>query len=108
MESESGERRLRLIAARCGLKLIKNRRRIYSHRYCLRALNDASHAVGRHPNGTYGLIKASTKRYEIGSWLPLTEIEKVLTSWDEPVSKSWGEPRGKQKRVVNAHSQLAL
>lgn len=91
LDEEREERRVSLIAAHRGMKLIKSRRGTHTRRYCLRGLDDASRAVGKLPDGTYGLIKAITKRHRIGSWLLITEIEHVLAKWDKPAPRAWGE-----------------
>lgn len=98
LDNEAELRRVARIAAHCGLKLIRNRRRTYAQRYCLRAMDDASLAVGKLPDGTFELIKASTKRYQIASWLPLKKVELVLASLS---ASSWRDVGGSHRPSAN-------
>jgi len=89
MAEKNDEDRVGLAAARCGLKLIRNRYRVAAidksdRRYCLRLVWDASRFVGRAPEGGYGLVRTNMKGWKRGkaaSWLPLPAVEQMLRDW---------------------------
>ena len=86
MPRKTQEERVRLAAARSGLKLITNRYSLTSGKktYCLRPVWDAMHVVGILSDGSLGLVKTSSKgrrRQKVASWLPLTAIERMLPDW---------------------------
>ena len=74
------EHRISLVAGRCGLKLIRNRRRATV--YCLRDLRDASTFVCKQPGGQFGLVKTRIRRERAAGWLTLNEVSQVLASWN--------------------------
>src|SRR5262245_12590234 len=87
------EHRIQLAAARRGLRLIRNRYRVSGggDLYCLRATWQPAWVVGTRSDGGVGLVYALTRREEIGSWLTLSEIERLLANWSEPAMRAWGE-----------------
>ena len=84
MPDKTQEDRIRLAAARSGLKLIINKYGLAStgtKTYCLRPMWDATRVVGTLPDGEFGLVKATSKgkrRQKVASWLPLNAIERML------------------------------
>src|SRR5688572_5503374 len=91
-KEDAQERWLQLVAGQYGLKLIRRRTTCGRRLYCLRALYDASRVLGRIPDGQLELIKASSGWKRVACWLPLKEIERLLTSWRGPMPIGWGSP----------------
>jgi hypothetical protein len=87
MPRKTQEDRVRLAAARSGLKLITNRYSLTStgkKTYCLRPMWDATRVVGTLSDGRFGLVKTTSKgrqRQKVASWLPLDAIERMLPDW---------------------------
>ena len=87
MPRKTLEDRVRLAAARSGLKLITNRYSLTStgkKTYCLRPAWDAKHVVGTLSDGEFGLVKATgrgRRRQKVASWLPLNAIARMLPDW---------------------------
>jgi hypothetical protein len=87
MPRKTQEDRVRLAAARSGLKLITNRYSLTStgkKTYCLRPVWDATCVVGTLPDGRFGLVKTTSKgrrRQNVASWLQLDAIERMLPDW---------------------------
>jgi len=84
------ERRVRLVAGRHGLQLIRHRHFAANHRklYCLRPLWDAGYVVSKQPDGGFGYVYAPTSREKSATWLSLPEIEQLLANWSEPAPRA--------------------
>ena len=84
MPGKTLEDRVRLAAARSGLKLIINRYGLGStgkRTYCLRPMWDARSVVSTLADGEFGFVKTTSKgqcRQKVASWLPLNAIERIL------------------------------
>ena len=87
MPRKTHEDRVRLAAARCGLKLITNRHSLTStgkKTYCLRPVWDAGRVVGTLSDGRFGLVRTTgrgKRRHTSASWLPLSAIARMLPDW---------------------------
>jgi hypothetical protein len=89
---KSQEERVRLIAARRGLKLIKNQYSLAAGgRYILRPIWDAKQVLGVTQDGKLVLVatnRGDLTRDDFATWLPLAAIEVVLMYWDRWVSRT--------------------
>lgn len=88
MANDARETRLRRMAKRRGLEMVKNRRRdpgaIGYQRYCLRDQWDASRVVGVLQGAGFTLVDAPASRggaERFGAWLTLDAVERVLEDW---------------------------
>lgn len=93
MANDARETRLRRMAQRRGLQLVKNRRRdpgaIGYGRFCLRDKWDTGRVVGVVRGAGFTLVDAPAGRggaERFGAWLTLDVVERVLEAWGLPAS----------------------
>jgi len=88
---KSQEKRVRWIAARRGLKLIKKPYTLAAGgRYSLLPIWDAKQVLGVTQGGKLALVagnKGALTRGDLATWLPLSAVEIVLRHWDRWVSR---------------------
>jgi hypothetical protein len=110
-EEDGEEHRLRLIAGRLGLRLVRGRLPAADGRelYCLRSMSDATYVLGNRPEGGLGLVSSAYGREKVVRWLSLTDIEQVLASRSEPAPRAWGDRhRPKAARLTPAIGETAV
>jgi hypothetical protein len=101
MPRKTQEDRVRRIAARIGLKLIKNRH--VKKTYCLRPVWDATHVVAILSDGGFELASTTIERRQhVASWLPLNAIERIL-----PELRGGVERRAQGRSVRRSYGRSA-
>ena len=114
MPDQDREDRARLAAARCGLKLIRNRYSATSRgerKYCLRPVWDASQIVAPAPGGGFCLVSTNFRgwiRWKAAIWLSLATVERVLRDWRPETTPRARKPLSRRHRSQPALQQLGL